>query len=67
MNALIRIESTEQLNLDPAMFGDVSEVVVLADHQHGARISVPACELGFVEAALEADDRVTKYVTYATE
>ncbi len=67
MNALIRIESTEQLNLDPAMFGDASEVKILADHQHGARISVPACELEFVESALEADERVTKYVTYATE
>lgn len=63
MNATIRIESTEQLNIDAAEFGDASQVRIIADHQRGAVISVPACELEFVEAALEADDRVTKYVT----
>lgn len=63
MNATIRIESTEQLNIDAAQFGDASRVRIIADHPRGSVISVPACELEFVEAALEADDRVTKYVT----
>lgn len=63
MNAIITIESTEQINLDPAMFGTDSEVVVEAVWSSGARIHVPASEVAFVEAALEADERVTQYTT----
>ena len=67
MNATIRIESTKQLNIDAAQFGDASQVRIIADHQRGAVLSVPECELEFVEAALEADERVTKYVTTMDE
>jgi hypothetical protein len=59
---VIKIESTEQLNLDPSMFGSASQVEILAQWERGARISVPAVELEFVEAALEADDNVISYV-----
>ena len=63
MHATIRIKSTEQLNIDAAQFGDASQIRVIADHQRGAILSVPECELEFVEESLEADGCVIKYVT----
>ena len=54
MNATIRIESTEQLNIDAAEFGDASQVRIIADHQRGAVISAPACGPELVRPALDA-------------